>query len=147
MIKVKILNDLIKKEHLVPATAGSAAIDLRIVSKGITRILPGAQLSVGTGISISLEDSGKAAMILPRSGWGSRGLILGNSVGLIDSDYQGEIILVLLNRSKNIIELSPMERVAQLVVVPVIKPEYEIVQEFEATTARGEGGFGSTGSV
>jgi len=144
---LKILDSRITEEMLKPSTPGSAGIDLCVVMHS--------QLSVGlypnqcekfrTGIAIHLNDTGYCAIVLPRSGLGSKGLILGNTVGLIDSDYQGEIILSLWNRSPDPIKILPMQRVAQLIIVPVIQPQFNIVSEFASNTERGNGGFGSTG--
>jgi dUTP pyrophosphatase len=133
-------------------TAGAGGMDLRIIED--VTLSPGECRLVGTGIAVHLgtkpPNSGSnlldvAAMILPRSGKGHQGLILGNSVGLLDEDYQGEIKIILWNRLTCAIPLFAGDKVAQLVIFPVIKAQWELVQEFTITTARGEGGFGSTG--
>ena len=142
-IELKILNEKCMPEY---ATTGSAGVDLRaesIPESGI-RIYPGQQFLIGTGISIHIKDPGYAGMIIPRSGMGKRGIVLGNLVGLIDSDYQGEIKVLLWNRGHDIVEIEYMDRIAQLVIVPVVQAQFEIVQEFEQSQ-RGQGGFGSTG--
>ena len=142
-IELKILNNNCYPDY---ATPGSAGVDLRaesIPESGI-RIYPGQQFLIGTGISIHIKDQGYAGMIIPRSSIGRRGIVLGNLVGLIDSDYQGEIKVLLWNRGNDIVEIEYMDRIAQLVIVPVVQAEFEIVQEFEQSQ-RGQGGFGSTG--
>ena len=141
-IELKILNENCYPEY---ATPGSAGIDLKAAS--IIRaieIYPGDQELIRTGIAIHIKDPGYAGMIIPRSGLGKRGVVLGNLVGLIDSDYQGEIKVLLWNRGNDIVEIDHMDRIAQLVIVPVIQAQFEIVQEFEQSQ-RGAGGFGSTG--
>lgn len=150
IIETKILSSEITEDHLKPKTDGSAGIDLYAVFDGDeikTGILlnPGEVRLIGTGIAIHLADPGYAAMILPRSGLGhNKGLVLGNLVGLIDSDYQGELKISAWNRSSEPISIYRMDRIAQLVVVPVIVPEFKLVHEF-GESGRGEGGFGSTG--
>lgn len=141
-IELKILNKNCYPEY---ATPGSAGIDLKAAS--IIRaieIYPGDQELIRTGIAIHIKDPGYAGMIIPRSGLGKRGVVLGNLVGLIDSDYQGEIKVLLWNRGNDIVQIDHMERIAQLVIVPVVQAQFEIVQEFEQSQ-RGQGGFGSTG--
>lgn len=146
-IDLKILDSRITEEMLKPKTDGSAGIDLCACTDDDEPwyIYPGQQVKVKTGIAIHLNDPGYAAMALPRSGLGSDGLILGNTIGLIDSDYQGEIILSLFNRSPDPMKIQPMQRVAQLIIVPVTQPQFNIVTEFENNTVRGSNGFGSTG--
>jgi len=141
-IELKILNENCYPDY---ATPGSAGIDLKAAS--IIRaieIYPGDQELIRTGIAIHIKDPGYAGMIIPRSGLGKRGVVLGNLVGLIDSDYQGEIKVLLWNRGNDIVEIDHMDRIAQLVIVPVVQAQFEIVQEFEQSQ-RGTGGFGSTG--
>ena len=146
-IQVKILDDRLGTEFPFPeyATAGSAGLDLRALIKENLELMPGETKLLPTGMAIHLEDPNLAAMILPRSGLGHKhGIILGNSVGLIDSDYQGELKISCLNRSKVPFIIEPGMRVAQLVVVPVIQCSLEIVADF-TTSLRGDGGFGSSG--
>ncbi len=127
------------------ATPGSAGLDLRACIEAAIKVAPGETTLVPTGIAIHLADPGLAAMILPRSGLGHKhGIVLGNLVGLIDSDYQGEIFVSTWNRSREVFTLNPLERLAQLVVVPVVQVAFNIVDAFPESL-RGEGGFGSTG--
>ena len=144
-LDVKIL-DLRMKENLPAyATPGSAGLDLRACIDAPVTLAPGETRMVSTGIAIHLGVPGYAALVLPRSGLGSKsGIVLGNLVGLIDSDYQGPLMCALWNRSAAPFELKPMERIAQLVIVPVAQVVFNVVEEF-ATSARGAGGFGSTG--
>lgn len=142
-IELKILNEKCMPEY---ATPGSAGIDLRaesIPESGI-RIYPGQQFLIGTGISIHIKDPGYAGMIIPRSSMGKKGIVLGNLVGLIDSDYQGEIKVLLWNRGDDMVKIEHMDRIAQLVIVPIVQAQFEIVEHFEQSQ-RGTGGFGSTG--
>lgn len=146
IIQLKLLNTsgLIKVPEF--ATDGSAALDLQYSGSAPLMLYPAeAPVLAGTGIAIDLGDPTLAAMILPRSGLGHRGLVLGNLVGLIDSDYQGELKVSAWNRSDERIIIQPGERFAQLVIVPVVRPTIMVVAEFDRSTARGEGGFGSTG--
>ena len=149
-INAKILSDKITPEMLQPKTPGSAGIDLMAVNLPISAVVknlyvyPGQCTKIGTGIAIHLDDPGYAAMVLPRSGMGTKGLILANTIGLIDSDYQGEIILSVWNRSSDPIKINAMDRIAQLIIVPVIQPVFNFVESFEQTE-RGSNGFGSTG--
>jgi len=141
-IELKILNKNCYPDY---ATPGSAGIDLKAAS--IIRaieIYPGDQELIRTGIAIHIKDPGYAGMIIPRSGLGKRGVVLGNLVGLIDSDYQGEIKVLLWNRGNDIVQIDHMDRIAQLVIVPVVQAQFEIVEHFEQSQ-RGNGGFGSTG--
>ncbi len=141
-VELKILHENCYPDY---ATPGSAGIDLKAAS--IIRaieIYPGDQELIRTGIAIHIKDPGYAGMIIPRSGLGKRGVVLGNLVGLIDSDYQGEIKVLLWNRGNDIVQIDHMDRIAQLVIVPVVQAQFEIVQEFEQSQ-RGQGGFGSTG--
>jgi len=127
------------------ATPGSAGLDLRACLDAPVTLEPNAWQLVGTGIAIHLADPAYAALILPRSGLGHKhGIVLGNLVGLIDSDYQGELKVSAWNRSNTPFVLQPMERLAQLMIVPVVQAQFRVVAEFEASQ-RGEGGYGSTG--
>ena len=143
-IDLKILYDQLGESNFDPATPGSAGIDLRVVIRGGVCIFPGETKLVGTGIAIHINDPGYAGLILPRSGLGNRGLVLGNLVGLIDSDYIGEIKVSLWNRSDDPITVNHMDRVAQLIIVPVTVPAFRFVSEF-SQSRRGDGGFGHTG--
>ena len=147
MIKldVKILDPRMRDQLPQYATAGSAGLDLRVcIDKPIT-LAPGQTELVPTGIAIHLADPGLAAVVLPRSGLGHKhGIVLGNLVGLIDSDYQGQLFVSTWNRGNTPFVLNPMERLAQLVVVPVVQVELNVVADF-AQSPRGAGGFGSTG--
>ncbi|HSG76887.1 MAG TPA: dUTP diphosphatase [Burkholderiales bacterium] len=144
-LEVRILDPRIR-EHLPHyATAGAAGLDLRACLEAPLELLPGASQLVRSGLAIHLGDPGLAAVVLPRSGLGAKhGIVLGNLVGLIDSDYQGEVMVSVWNRGANAFTIQPLERIAQLVVVPVVQVELAVVEEF-AASARGAGGFGSTG--
>jgi dUTP pyrophosphatase len=145
-IDVKILDERMRDQLPQYATAGSAGLDLRACLDAPITLGPNEWQLVSTGIAIHLADPGFAAMILPRSGLGHKhGIVLGNLVGLIDSDYQGPLMVSAWNRSATAFVLNPMERLAQLVIVPVIQAEFNCVAEFAAPSARGEGGYGSTG--
>ena len=127
------------------ASSGSAGLDLRACVEKELVLDPGESQLVPTGIAIHIGDPGYAAVVLPRSGLGAKsGIVLGNLVGLIDSDYQGPLMVSLWNRGKSGFAIQPLDRIAQLVVVPVVQVEFEVVDEF-AASARGAGGFGSTG--
>ena len=144
-IEVKVLDPRLHGQLPHYATAGSAGLDLRACLHSALTLQPGDTELVPAGISIHLADPGLAAMILPRSGLGHKhGIVLGNLVGLIDSDYQGQIFVSTWNRGKQPFTIEPMERLAQLVVVPVVQVQFEVVDEF-AASSRGAGGFGSTG--
>ena len=146
-LQLKILNEKIGKEIPLPhyATAGAAGLDLRACLSEPLEILPGETHLIPTGLAIHLGDPSLAAVILPRSGLGHKqGIVLGNLVGLIDSDYQGELMISCWNRGKDAFTLNVGDRLAQLVIVPVLQAQFELVQEFNET-ARGEGGFGHTG--
>jgi dUTP pyrophosphatase len=144
-IDVRILDARLRDQLPVYATSGSAGLDLRACIDGPLSLVPGQTELIPSGIAIHLADPGLAAMVLPRSGMGHKhGIVLGNLVGLIDSDYQGQILVSLWNRGTNAFLLNPMERIAQLVVVPVVQVGFNIVDEFTRST-RGGGGFGSTG--
>ncbi len=144
-VEVKILDARLKSNMPSYATIGSAGLDLRACIEHTQTIAPGETTLIPTGMAIYLADPNYAAMILPRSGLGHKhGIVLGNLVGLIDSDYQGQLLVSCWNRSKESFMLNPMERIAQLVIVPVIQADFKIVDEFDSSE-RGEGGFGSTG--
>ena len=146
-VQVKVLDSRLGNEWPMPiyATTGSAGLDLRSCVDAATVIEPGQTVLVKTGLSIYIEDPHFAGLILPRSGLGHKhGIVLGNLVGLIDSDYQGELMVSVWNRSQTAFSLEPGERLAQYVLVPVIQAQFDIVNEFEATE-RGAGGFGHTG--
>lgn len=145
-IDVRVLDARMKDELPRYATPGSAGLDLRACLAEPLTLAPGAWELVGTGLAIHLADPGFAALILPRSGLGHKhGIVLGNLVGLIDSDYQGELKISAWNRSQSAFVIQPMERLAQLVVVPVVQAQFNLVDAF-APTERGEGGYGSTGT-
>lgn len=144
-IDIKILDSRLKNQLPAYATAGSAGLDLRACIEQVMTIEPGEAKLIPTGIAIHLADPGFAAMVLPRSGLGHKhGIVLGNLVGLIDSDYQGQIFVSCWNRGHVPFPLNPLERIAQLVVVPVIQVSFNVVNDFEQSH-RGENGFGSTG--
>jgi dUTP pyrophosphatase len=144
-IDIKILNDRMREQLPHYATPGSAGLDLRACLEAPITLEPGETKLVPTGLAIHLADPGYAALILPRSGLGHKhGIVLGNLVGLIDSDYQGELMISTWNRGHTTFTLNPMERLAQLVIVPVVQAQFNIVDDFE-TSERGAGGFGSTG--
>lgn len=146
--QVKVLDKRLGKDIPMPhyGTEGSAGLDLRACLEETLVLNPGETKLIPTGMSIYIEDTGLAAMILPRSGLGHKhGIVLGNLVGLIDSDYQGELMVSCWNRGDKPFTMEIGERIAQLVIVPVVQAEYNFVEEFEATD-RGEGGFGSTGT-
>jgi dUTP pyrophosphatase len=146
-IKVKLLDSRIGKQLPLPgyATSGSAGLDLCACLKEPLTLKPGDTVLIPSGIAIYIEDPGYAAMLLPRSGLGHKhGIVLGNLVGLIDSDYQGEVLVSCWNRGQNDFTIQPGERIAQMVIVPVMRPKFEIVSEFNES-ARGVGGFGHSG--
>ncbi len=146
-LEVKILDPRIGRDIELPrrATSGSAGLDLRACIDAPLTLEPGQTQLVPTGIAIHLADPALAAVLLPRSGLGHKhGIVLGNLVGLIDSDYQGQVMVSLWNRGGQAYSIQPGERIAQMVVVPVVQVEFEVVEEFEASV-RGAGGFGSTG--
>jgi len=146
-LQVKIMDERMRSQLPQYATAGSAGLDLRACLEAAIDIDPGQTVLVPTGISIYINDPRYCAMILPRSGLGHKhGIVLGNLVGLIDSDYQGQLMVSTWNRGSSTFRLEPMERLAQLVIVPVMQIEWSIVDEF-ASSDRGEGGFGSTGKT
>ncbi len=146
-IQVKILNSKVGQDWPLPhyATDGSAGLDLRACLDQVVTLAPGETTLLPTGISIYIADPNLAAMILPRSGLGHKhGIVLGNLVGLIDSDYQGELMVSCWNRGQTAFDIKPGERIAQMILVPVVQADFDIVDEFEQT-ARGAGGFGHTG--
>ena len=144
-LDIKVLDPRIKDNLPHYATGGAAGLDLRACIDAPIELKPGATELVPSGIAIHLTDPRLAAMVLPRSGLGHKhGIVLGNLVGLIDSDYQGQIFVSLWNRGSSAFTLNPMERIAQLVVVPVLQVQLNLVDDF-AASERGAGGFGSTG--
>jgi dUTP pyrophosphatase len=144
-IDLKILDPRMKDQLPAYGTPGSAGLDLRACIDEAITIQPGETVLIPTGLAIHIGDPGYAAMILPRSGMGHKnGIVLGNLVGLIDSDYQGQLMVSTWNRGQNAFTLNPMERLAQLIIVPVLQVGFNIVEEF-GDSERGEGGFGSTG--
>jgi dUTP diphosphatase len=144
-LEVKILDERIRGMLPHYASAGAAGLDLRACIEKELRLEPGDSRLVSSGIAIHVSDPGYAAIILPRSGLGAKsGIVLGNLVGLIDSDYQGPLMLSVWNRGREPFTVQPMDRIAQLVVIPVVQVEFQVVEEF-AASARGGGGFGSTG--
>jgi dUTP pyrophosphatase len=144
-LEVKILDERIRGMLPHYATPGAAGLDLRACLDAPLALAPGQSQLVSSGIAIHVGDPGYAAVILPRSGLGSKnGIVLGNLVGLIDSDYQGPLMVSLWNRGTAPFTVQPLDRIAQLVVVPVVQVEFEVVEEF-AASSRGAGGFGSTG--
>ena len=144
-LDVKLLDERLREQLPAYATPGSAGLDLRACLEAPLTLQPNAWQLVPTGMAIHLADPGYAALILPRSGLGHKhGIVLGNLVGLIDSDYQGQLMVSAWNRSGVEYTLQPMERLAQLVIVPVVQASFRLVDEFPASQ-RGEGGYGSTG--
>ena len=146
-LKFKRLDQRVGTNWPIPevGTPGSAGVDLRACLDEPVTVAPGETILIGTGIAIHLEDPGFCAMILPRSGLGHRGLVLGNLVGLIDSDYQGELKISTWNRGQEPQTIEPGDRIAQMVITPVIQPTLIEVDDFESSS-RGEGGFGHTGT-
>jgi dUTP diphosphatase len=146
-VKLRILDPRIGKEFPLPthATAGSAGMDLRACIDAPLELTPGATSLIPTGLSIYIEDPTLAAMLLPRSGLGHKnGIVLGNLVGLIDSDYQGPLMVSVWNRGAVAFTINPGDRIAQMVMVPVVQVDFDVVEDFSATK-RGDGGFGSSG--
>ncbi|HEX5130261.1 MAG TPA: dUTP diphosphatase [Usitatibacter sp.] len=144
-LDVRVLDERIRDQLPAYATSGSAGLDLRACIGEPVMLEPGLAQLIPTGIAIHLDDPGLAAVIIPRSGLGHKhGIVLGNLVGLIDSDYQGQLMVSCWNRGRAAFEVKPMERIAQLVIVPVVQVELNVVESFEQST-RGAGGFGSTG--
>lgn len=148
-LQTKILDPRLGQQFPLPAyaTSGSAGLDLRAMLDQTTTLEPGQTLLIPTGLSIYIADPGLAAVILPRSGLGHKhGIVLGNLVGLIDSDYQGELMVSCWNRGSRAFEIEVGERIAQLVLVPVVQAQLQITTEFASST-RGSGGFGHTGTA
>lgn len=144
-LDIKILDERVRSQLPAYATPGAAGLDLRACIKDALTIKPGETHLIPTGLAIHIKDPGLAATILPRSGLGHKnGIVLGNLVGLIDSDYQGQLFVSVWNRGQETFVLNPMERIAQMVIVPVVQVELNIVEEFDQSE-RGAGGFGSTG--
>mgnify|MGYP000314119170 CR=1 FL=1 len=147
-VSIRILDQRLRNEHapLTYGTPGAAGADLRAAIEGPLVVEPGQVVLVPTGIAVHLRDPNLAAMILPRSGLcHKQGLVLGNLVGLIDSDYQGQVFVSLWNRGQTAFCLTPMERMAQLVIVPVVQAQFRVVDAFTADSERAAGGYGSTG--
>jgi dUTP pyrophosphatase len=146
-IDLRILDERIREHMPAYATSGSAGLDLRACLANAVSLAPGQTELVPTGIAVHLQDPGLAAMVLPRSGLGHKhGIVLGNLVGLIDSDYQGQLFVSLWNRGSTTFEIAPMERIAQLVIVPVVRANFREVDQFRESD-RGTSGFGSTGKT
>jgi len=144
-LDIKVIDPRIKDQLPEYSTSGSAGLDLRACIDAQMNIEPGQTVLVPTGFAINIEDPKYAALILPRSGLGHKhGIVLGNLVGLIDSDYQGQIMVSVWNRGSESFNIEPMDRIAQLVVIPVVQVQFNLVDDFNETT-RGSGGFGSTG--
>ena len=145
-IDVKVLDPRLQSQLPTYATPGSAGLDLRACLDAPLTLAPNAWQLVPTGMAIHLADPGYAALILPRSGLGHKhGIVLGNLVGLIDSDYQGQLMVSAWNRSSTAFTIEPMERIAQMVIVPVVQARWRVVEAFADATERGAGGYGSTG--
>ncbi len=147
-IETKILDPRIGKEFPLPsyATGGAAGMDLRACIPAPLMILPGDTAKIGTGVAISILDDSQMALLAPRSGLGAKhGIVLANALGIIDADYQNELIVTLRNCGKESYEISPGERVCQLVIMPITRAILKVVKEFSQKTPRGTGGFGSTG--
>ena len=146
-VQYKVLRESARQQLPAYATTGSAGLDLRACIDADIELEPGATTLIPTGIAIYIADPGYAALILPRSGLGHKhGIVLGNLVGLIDSDYQGELMVSCWNRGSASYTVQPMERIAQLVIVPVVRAAFRVVDAFDASD-RGSGGFGSTGQA
>ncbi|GAA6143625.1 dUTP diphosphatase [Hydrogenophaga sp. 5NK40-0174] len=145
-IEVKVLDPRMADQLPAYATPGSAGLDLRACLDAPLTLAPNAWQLVPTGLAVHLADPGYAAMLLPRSGLGHKhGIVLGNLVGLIDSDYQGQLMVSAWNRSDVAFTIEPMERIAQMVIVPVVQAQFKLVDAFASESERGEGGYGSTG--
>lgn len=145
-IELKILDERIRQHMPAYATPGSAGLDLRACIDQPLVLQPRAWQLLPTGMAVHLHDPGYAALLLPRSGLGHKhGIVLGNLVGLIDSDYQGELMVSVWNRSDTAFTVEPLERIAQMVIVPVVQAQFRVVDEFAASSARATGGYGSTG--
>ena len=147
-VDVKILDPRMADQLPTYATPGSAGLDLRACLDAPLTLAPNAWQLISTGLSVYLQDPGFAAMLLPRSGLGHKhGIVLCNLVGLIDSDYQGPLMVSCWNRSQEAFTIQPMERIAQMVIVPVVQARFNVVTEFGASSERGQGGYGSTGKA
>ena len=145
-IELKVLDERVRAHLPTYATAGSAGLDLRACLDDSAILAPGDARLISTGISIHIDDQGLAGIILPRSGLGHKhGIVLGNLVGLIDSDYQGPLMVSCWNRGRDAFTIHPLDRIAQLVIVPVVQVAFQVVEAFE-TSGRGGAGFGSSGS-
>ena len=145
-VDLKILDERIREHMPVYATAGSAGLDLRACLDAPLTLQPNAWQLVPTGMAVHLNDPDYAALLLPRSGLGHKhGIVLGNLVGLIDSDYQGQLMVSVWNRSDQPFTVEPLERIAQMVIVPVVQAQFNLVDDFAQTSTRGAGGYGSTG--
>ncbi len=145
-VDLKVLDPRMAEHLPAYATPGSAGLDLRACLDAPITLHPNAWQLIPTGLAIHLADPGYAAMLLPRSGLGHKhGIVLGNLVGLIDSDYQGQLMVSAWNRSDVPFTIEPMERIAQMVIVPVVQAQFRVVDDFAASTERGAGGYGSTG--
>ncbi len=145
-VDLKVLDPRMAAQLPAYATPGSAGLDLRACLDAPVTLHPNAWQLIPTGLAIHLADPGYAAMLLPRSGLGHKhGIVLGNLVGLIDSDYQGQLMVSAWNRSDVPFTIEPMDRIAQMVIVPVVQAQFRVVDEFAASTERGAGGYGSTG--
>jgi len=145
-IELKILDDRVRQHLPTYATSGSAGMDLRACIGEPLTVAPGDTVLIPTGVAVHIADPGLAAVILPRSGLGHKhGIVLGNLVGLIDSDYQGPLMVSCWNRGRDPYTLNPLDRLAQLVIVPVVQAKFEVVDDFEKSE-RGHGGFGSSGA-
>lgn len=146
LIDVKIMDPRMAEQLPAYATPGSAGLDLRACLDEPLTLAPNAWQLVPTGLAVHLADPAYAAMLLPRSGLGHKhGIVLGNLVGLIDSDYQGQLMVSCWNRSPTAFTIAPMERIAQMVIVPVVQAQFRVVDDFAAASERGAGGYGSTG--
>ena len=145
-IELKILDERIRQHMPAYATPGSAGLDLRACIEQPLQLQPRAWQLVPTGMAMHLHDPGYAALLLPRSGLGHKhGIVLGNLVGLIDSDYQGELMVSVWNRSDTAFTIEPLERIAQMVIVPVVQAQFRLVEDFATSSERAAGGYGSTG--
>ena len=145
MVDLRVLDERIREQLPAYQTTGSAGLDLRACLDEALELAPGANYLMPTVIAIHIADPAYAALVMPRSGLGYKhGIVLGNLVGLIDSDYQGPLMVPLWNRSDTHFIIQPLERIAQMIIVPVIQAQFRVVEQFESS-ARGEAGFGSTG--
>lgn len=146
-IKLRVLDERLKANLPAYGTPGSAAFDLRAAIESDLVIEPNQVVLIPSGISIYIQNPALAGMILPRSGMGHKnGIIMGNGTGLIDSDYQGQVFMSCWNRSNAAFTIKPLERIAQLVIVPVVQVQFDVVESFDDTTVRADGGFNSTGT-